>query len=80
MKSKQNFNKKSGKRSANNEFDDKIGLKPVKSKSGKISKKISIYDDLDDDFDENDLENLDYDKVDFDFDQDFEIEDEDDEY
>ncbi|GAF04415.1 hypothetical protein [Saccharicrinis fermentans] len=75
MKSKQNFSKKSNKRSAYHEFDDRKGLKPVKSKSGKVSKKISIYDAMDDDFD-----NLDFDNSDFYIDQDYVLEDDDDEY
>ncbi len=54
MKSKQNLNKRN-KRSSVNEFDEKNGLKPVKSKNSK-SKRISIYDELDDDFD-LDMEN-----------------------
>lgn len=65
MKSKQSINKKS-KRSAFNEFDDKSGLRPLKSNSGK-SKKISIYDDLDDDFDDLDYKNFLHDIEDDDF-------------
>ncbi|MCW3804944.1 hypothetical protein [Plebeiibacterium marinum] len=51
MKSKHNQIKKNGK-SSYNEFDERNGLKPVKSKSGK-SKRISIYDDLDEEIDFN---------------------------
>ena len=75
MKSKQHFNKKSNKRSAYNELDDRKGLKPIKSKSGKASKKISIYDAMDDEFD-----NFEFDNSDFYKDQDFELENDDDEY
>ncbi|SMO33554.1 hypothetical protein SAMN06265379_101107 [Saccharicrinis carchari] len=56
MKSKENFGKKRGKRSTYNDFDDK--LKPVKSNTGKSGKKISIYESLDDDFDESELDEL----------------------
>lgn len=49
MKSRQNFSNKN-KRSSVNEFNDRNGLKPVKSKFEK-SKRISIYDQLDDDDD-----------------------------
>ena len=56
MKSKQNLNKKNTMRSVYNESDNR--LKPVKSKSGKNNKKISIYDNLDDDFDESELNML----------------------
>ena len=51
MKSKQNFSKKNNVRSSYVESADR--LKPVKSKSGKSNKRISIYDDLDDEFDES---------------------------
>ena len=55
MKSKHDHNKKN-KRSAYDDVDEKRGLKAVKSRNGK-SKRISIYDDLDDDmdFDMNDF-------------------------
>ncbi len=71
MKSKQSFNKRSDKRSTYNEIDEKGGLKPIKSKSGKSNKKISIYDDLDDDFDESELDELDYKNLDLDFDKEY---------
>ena len=78
MKSKQNFSKKNEKRSSYNEFDERKGLKPVKNKSGKSNKKISIYDDLDDDFDENELDDINFDNIDLDMED--ELGEEDDDY
>ncbi len=49
MKSKHDQHKKN-KRSAYDDVDERKGLKAVKSKTGK-SKKISIYDELDEDMD-----------------------------
>ncbi|MCW3788603.1 hypothetical protein [Plebeiibacterium sediminum] len=49
MKSKHDQHKKN-KRSAYDEVSDRNGLKPVKPKSGK-SKRLSIYDEIDEDMD-----------------------------
>ncbi len=54
MKSKHDHNKKI-KRTSYNDVDERKGLKSVKSKDGK-SKRISIYDDLDEDDDNMDFE------------------------
>ncbi|TLX71166.1 hypothetical protein E9993_21090 [Labilibacter sediminis] len=56
MKSKQSIYKKS-KRSTSNGPDERNGLRPVKSNNGKSKNKISIYDNLEDDFDELNLNN-----------------------
>ena len=67
MKSKNDHNKKSSKPSYS-EFDEKRnGLKPVKSRSGK-SKRLSIYDDLDDE--DMDMSLDDYSTDNFDFEDD----------
>ncbi len=67
MKSKKTNFKKSQRSSFNN-FEEKDGLKPVKSKSGKSNKRISIYDDLDDDEDINfDMDDFSYKETDFEY-------------
>ncbi len=75
MKSKKTNLKKS-KRSSFNDFEEKDGLKPVKSKSGKSSKKLSIYD-LDDDTD-LDMDDYSFKETDFEYEND--IYDDDDDY
>ncbi len=75
MKSKKTNLKKS-KRSSFNDFEEKDGLKPVKTKSGKSSKKLSIYD-LDDDTD-LDMDDYSFKETDFDYEND--IYDDDDDY
>ncbi len=76
MKSKKTNFKKS-KRSSFNDFEEKDGLKPVKSKAGKSSKKLSIYDELDDDMD-LDMEDYSFKETDFEYEND--IYDDDDDY
>ncbi len=78
MKSKKT-NLKKTQRSSFNNSEEKDGLKPVKSKSGKSSKRISIYDDLDDDED-MDLEMDEYSYNDTDFEYEDNIYDDDDDY
>ncbi len=83
MKSKENFSKKNVKRSGYNDFDDK--LKPVKPSNGKSGKRISIYESMDDEFDESELDGVlnfrdsesedDFEDDDNDFDYDFDDED-----
>jgi len=75
MKSKMYSNGKN-KRSSVDEYEDKNGLRPVKPKSGKSNKRISIYDELDDD---SDMDDYSY-ESDNDFDEDiYDDEDDDDE-
>lgn len=85
MKSKENFSKKNVKRSGYNDFDDK--LKPVKPSNGKSGKRISIYETMDDEFDESELDEVlsfrdteseddfDDDDDDYDFDDEDELDD-----
>ncbi len=51
MKAKKNFSKKSV--SSFDEGNNRNGLRPVKSKAGKSKNRLSIYDELDEDFDED---------------------------
>ncbi len=51
MKAKKNFSKKSV--TSFDEGASRNGLRPVKSKSGKSKNRLSIYDELDEDFDDD---------------------------
>ncbi len=71
MKSKNSIHKKNSNRSNGNELDERQGLKPVKAKSGKSNRKLSIYDD----YDENELDDFKYEDIDFSYDDEYEEED-----
>ncbi len=78
MKSKKT-NFKKAKRSSFNDFAEKDGLKPVKQKSGKSNKRISIYDELDDDEMDLRMDDYSYKESDYEYENDI-YDDEDDDY